>query len=142
MGPAGLAGSGSDLVAVLPKVPTGRLVVLGEPGAGKSMLMIRLVLDLLARRRSGGPVPVLVSLASWNPADQDLRGWLAAQLTVGHPALAAAAPPGEAGDTRIDALLAAGLILPVLDGLDEIHAAVRGRRSAGSTTRCGPASSW
>jgi GTPase SAR1 family protein len=38
-------------------VPTGRLVVLGEPGAGKTILMGRLVLDLLARRADGGPVP-------------------------------------------------------------------------------------
>ena len=59
---------------MLARVPTGRLVVLGEPGAGKTMLMVRLVLDLLARRASGGPVPVLASMASWNPADQDLRG--------------------------------------------------------------------
>ena len=54
-GPDGLEGTGSDMVDVLPRVPTGRLVVLGEPGAGKTMLMVRLVLDLLARRPSGGP---------------------------------------------------------------------------------------
>ena len=35
-----------ELVEKLALVPTGRLVVLGEPGAGKTMLMIRLVLDL------------------------------------------------------------------------------------------------
>ena len=67
-GPGELAGYGNDLVDVLSRVPTGRLVVLGEPGSGKTMLMVRLVLDLLARRSSGGPVPVLASLASWDPA--------------------------------------------------------------------------
>jgi len=35
---------------VLARVPTRRLVVLGEWGTGKTMLMVRLVLDLLARR--------------------------------------------------------------------------------------------
>ena len=58
-GPDGLAGRGGALVEVLGRVPTGRLVVLGEPGAGKTMLMVRLVLDLLARRAGGGLVPRL-----------------------------------------------------------------------------------
>jgi hypothetical protein len=127
-GPDDLAGHGSDLVNVLARVPTGRLMVLGEPGAGKSMLMVRLVLDLLARRVSGGPVPVLASLASWNPADtaQDLHSWLSAQLTLDYPGLSGAAPPGAGEGTRAEALLAAGKILPILDGLDEIPDAVRG----------------
>ena len=62
---------------MLARVPTGRLVVLGEPGSGKTMLMVRLVLDLLARRSSGGPVPFLASAASWDPSRQDLQDWLA-----------------------------------------------------------------
>ena len=118
--PGDLAGSGGDLVDVLARVPTGRLVVLGEPGTGKTTLMVRLVLDLLARRAPDGPVPVLVSLATWNPAAEDLRDWLAAQLTRDHPALAATAPRSLGGNTRAGALLAAGLILPILDGLDEV----------------------
>jgi hypothetical protein len=55
--PAELAGSGNELIDVLARVPTGRLIVLGEPGAGKTMRMIRLVLDMLARRVGGAPVP-------------------------------------------------------------------------------------
>jgi len=113
------------LVEVLGRVPTGRLVVLGEPGAGKTMLMVRLVLDLLARRSVGGPVPILASIASWNPAEQDLRRWLIAQLMIDHPALAAPPPVGMDESTRAGALLASGLILPVLDGLDEIPDGVR-----------------
>ena len=69
-GPDGLAGKNRELVNVLARVPTGRLVVLGEPGAGKTMLMVRLVLDLLADRPKGGPVPVLASVASWDPSSQ------------------------------------------------------------------------
>jgi predicted NACHT family NTPase len=107
-------------------VPTGRLVVLGEPGSGKTMLMVRLVLDLLARRARGGPVPVLASVASWNPSDEDLRGWLAAQLVTDHPALADPPPAGREEPTLAAALLASGLILPILDGLDEIPDKVRG----------------
>jgi NACHT domain len=113
-------------VDVLARVPTGRLVVLGEPGAGKTMLMVRLVLDLLARRVAGGPIPILASLASWNPADQDLRDWLGAQLLIDHSALAAAPPADRQEPSRAAALLTSGLILPILDGLDEIPEEVRG----------------
>jgi hypothetical protein len=84
------------------------------------MPMVRLVLDLLARRPGGGPVPILVSVASWNPVDQDLREWLGTQLLIDHPALGARPPAGMQEHTMAAALLASGLILPVLDGLDEI----------------------
>ena len=125
-GPEDLAGTGGELVDVLARVPTGRLVVLGEPGAGKTVLMVRLVLDLLVRRGAGGPVPFLASVASWDPSVQDLRGWLAARLVIDHPALADPPPAGVTESTLAAALLASGLILPVLDGLDEIPEQVRG----------------
>jgi len=124
--PDDLAGKGSELAEVLTKVPTGRLVVLGEPGAGKTMLMVRLVLDMLARRNEGGPIPILVSLASWNPAAQDLQDWLSTQLRIDHPALDGPPPAGREEPTLVAALLADGLILPILDGLDEIPAEARG----------------
>jgi hypothetical protein len=98
-GPDDLAGKSDQLVKLLDQVPTRRLVVLGEPGSGKTMLMVRLVLDLLARRSSGEPVPALVGLASWDPANQDLHSWLAAQLVIDHPAMAAAGRPGLAAVT-------------------------------------------
>ena len=106
------------------------LVVLGEPGAGKTILLIRLVLDLLARRSLEDPVPVLIPLASWNPTPtgQDLYRWLEARLITNHPGLADPADPvpGGTATSRGRALLNAGLILPVLDGLDELPDAVRG----------------
>ena len=93
------------------------------------MLMVRLVLDLLHedRRSSGGPVPVLASLASWDPVSQDLHDWLGAMLITDYPALAGTPPPGSAGDNLFEALMEARLILPVLDGLDEIPESARGR---------------
>ena len=96
--PADLAGADNDLADRLAKIPTSRLIVLGEPGAGKTMLLIRLVQELLTRRHPGGPVPILMPMAGWNPVDQDLWSWLEARLTVDHPGLTEPAPP-QAGTT-------------------------------------------
>jgi hypothetical protein len=125
-GPDDLAGKDRELIDVLPRVPTGRLVVLGERGAGKTVLMVRLVLDLIAHRGPGGPVPFLASVASWNPAEQDLRDWLEARVLINHPAFAKPAPADREEPTQVAALLASGLILPILDGLDEIPERARG----------------
>ncbi|MEV0374417.1 NACHT domain-containing protein [Streptomyces sp. NPDC050636] len=120
---AGLADEGARIGEVFTdRVPTLRLVVLGEPGAGKSVLLMRLVQDLLARRTGDEPVPVLFSLASWNP-DQPLKTWLADQLRRAHPSLCTPAPATTTADTPDDqaqALLETNRILPLLDGFDEL----------------------
>jgi hypothetical protein len=76
-GLGGLAGGDDDLAEVLSRVPTGRLVVLGKRGAGKTILLIRTVLRLIAGRGHGEPVPFLLPMASWNPGEQDLMSWMA-----------------------------------------------------------------
>ncbi|MGA4843744.1 hypothetical protein [Streptomyces sp. G45] len=55
------------IVATFREIPSRRLVVLGEPGAGKTVLAVRFVLGALADRRVGDPVPVLFPLAGWDP---------------------------------------------------------------------------
>ncbi len=129
-GPAALAGGGDHIAGLLARVPTGRLLVLGEPGAGKTILIVRLVLDLLARRAPGGPVPVLVPLASWDPTREHLWDWLERRLCLDHPALRARVTGTRRGVSWARALWDAGLFLPVLDGLDEITEAAHGRALA------------
>ncbi|WP_241251307.1 NACHT domain-containing protein [Candidatus Protofrankia californiensis] len=127
--PAQLAGRDKEIIDVLDRIPTGRLVILGEPGAGKTILAVRLLLALLARRAQGGqggPVPVLLSLASWNPTDQDLTSWLETSLIRNHSGLDAPAPDATGQNrNRAQALLDRRLLLPILDGLDELPPALR-----------------
>jgi nucleoside phosphorylase len=98
-----------------------RLVVIGEPGAGKSMLALRLVLDLLNRRTATDPVPVLLPVAAWNPR-QPLDDWIADALTAANRALGREIPGPRGQRSIARALVAAGRILPILDGLDEMAA--------------------
>ncbi|MBT2446184.1 NACHT domain-containing protein [Streptomyces sp. ISL-43] len=128
-GPEGLAGRGGEIYQVFrERIPTRRMVVLGEPGAGKTVLLVLLLLALIEDRQPGAPVPVLFSLASWDPGQQDLYAWMADQLTRDHRALRAPAHDDlerPSNSNLADALLRDRLILPVLDGLDELPEALR-----------------
>ncbi len=119
--PAGVIDSAevSEIATYYDLLPTTkRLAILGEPGAGKTVAGTHLVLGLLdARRelpdarRAEEPVPVRFNAASWN-GTEDLSGWLTTRLGLDYrlrPPLARA-------------LIEAGQVLPVLDGLDEMDA--------------------
>ncbi|MFF5015079.1 hypothetical protein [Streptomyces sp. NPDC001165] len=83
---------------------------------------------MLEHRPPGGAVPALVTLASWDPDRQDLHTGMADEFTQDHPALRAPAldDPAQAGaDTQARALLAQRLVLPILDGLDELPEELR-----------------
>ncbi|MFD8995820.1 NACHT domain-containing protein [Streptomyces abikoensis] len=117
-GPLELGGRLDEVVEVYRRIPSGRLVVLGRPGSGKSILTTRFVLDHVASRSSSDPVPVIFSIGAWDPTAITFRDWLTAQLIRDHPGLAGTAAPG--GPSLAAALVEAGRVLPVLDGFDEI----------------------
>ncbi|MGW8728512.1 helix-turn-helix domain-containing protein [Streptomyces sp. NPDC055808] len=120
--PVDLSGQVDAIVEVYRRIPSGRLVVLGRSGSGKTVLAVRFVLDRLKARSRADAVPVIFSVGSWDPTAVALRDWLAAQLTRDHPGLAA---PGPGGTNLADALVETGRILPVLDGFDEIADGLR-----------------
>jgi hypothetical protein len=108
----------------------GRLVLVGEPGAGKTGAMILLLLQALQHRaripigvRTDVPVPIWLTLGSWNPNEQDLRSWAAATLALDHPYLRAT----EFGRDVTEQLFDMGLVALFLDGFDEMPATLRRR---------------
>jgi NACHT domain len=125
--PADLAAQWAEIVDVFSRrIPTRRLVVLGEPGSGKTVLLVRLAQGLLAERVSGSDtaVPVIFPLSSWNPIDQDLFSWMSARLSRDYLGLDQFAPPPFERISRARALIDQNLILPILDGFDELPPAV------------------
>ena len=118
----GLDGTLSDVVQAFTAIPSRRLVVIGQPGAGKTVLTLRLTLDLLARRKPGDPVPVIFGLHTWDPLEQSMQDWMAARLTADYPALRNAS---RSGPTIASELVRRRLVLPVLDGLDEVSEPLR-----------------
>ncbi|GAA1638735.1 NACHT domain-containing protein [Actinoplanes couchii] len=112
-----LHGDVTEVAAALRGLPARRLVVIGAPGAGKTSLAVLLVRELLAGRKPDEPVPVLLSLSMWHPEEQSLQDWLIREITGAYPPLASEEHFGPGAVSR---LLASGLVVPVLDGLDEV----------------------
>ncbi|MFV8133143.1 NACHT domain-containing protein [Streptomyces syringium] len=121
-GPLDLGGRLDEIVGTYRRIPSGRLVVLGRPGSGKTVLAVRFVLDCLKSRARTDAVPVIFSIGSWDPTALTFRDWLTRQLTRDHPGLAA---PGPAGPSLAAALVESSRVLPVLDGFDEIADGLR-----------------
>lgn len=112
-----LRGDISDVATQFRALPVSQLVVLGEPGAGKTVLAILLTLGLLADRALGDPTPVLLPLSSWNPRQEHLHHWLARRLLEEYPGLRNTTAYGRDAAIR---LVTDERVIPVLDGLDEI----------------------
>ncbi|MCC5480307.1 NACHT domain-containing protein [Streptomyces barringtoniae] len=117
--PLPLDGDVTEIDRLYGLVPSGRLVILGEPGAGKSVAALRLGLRLLERRQPADRVPVILPLASWNPADTGLWRWAARRLATEHPELAA---PTGFGTTLAEEVARPERLLLILEGLDEMPA--------------------
>lgn len=118
------AGMTREVASFYRTVNSQRLVVLGAPGSGKTVVLSQLVIDLVddlpARITRDSPVPVFLSLTTCDLDDAETAtaevlaerfgGWLQERLVTDY------------GLTKREAtnLAESGLLLPVLDGLDEM----------------------
>ena len=116
------AGQVSELHEVYGGLGSGRLVIAGGPGSGKSSAAVLLILAALRHRRSVPekvrpevPVPVMFTLHGWDPGTQRARDWLAERLWQAYPLFG-----GRQGAGAARGMLDEGRIAVILDGLDEI----------------------
>jgi predicted NACHT family NTPase len=63
----------------------GRLLILGKPGAGKTTMLLELAKELVQRAEQdlSEPVPILLSLSSWQNDQQSITDWIVAELNSG-----------------------------------------------------------
>jgi hypothetical protein len=128
-------GDAADVGALARFVRAGRrLVVLGSGGAGKSTLAVLLMDNLLASRRPGDPVPVLIPASTLVPGEM-VKGWLERTLADRYPPLR---DPGAYGPGAIGDLVAGHGVLPVIDGLDDLAPQPRGQLLGALSRAFGP----
>lgn len=114
-------GTHHDLHRVYGGPGSGRLLLIGDPCTGKSSAAILLLLDALRFRdqatpadRRCIPVPVLFTMADWDPATTPIEDWLRSKIS-DVPLFR-----GRRGARAATWLLHAGRISVFLDGLDEM----------------------
>ena len=91
------------------------LLILGEPGSGKTTTLLQLARDLIAEvdlSTFTQPIPVILNLSTWTNKAQPLDEWLVAELNSKYRL------PKKDGQRW----LKERRILPLLDGLDEVRA--------------------
>jgi hypothetical protein len=120
-------GNQNDLHAIYASAPSGRLLILGPGGSGKTSAAILLLLAALrhragtADRASKIPVPVMFTLHGWDPNSVSVDQWLVGKLTE-IPMFS-----GRKGGSLAAEMLRDGRIAVFLDGLDEVAQNLRGK---------------
>jgi hypothetical protein len=95
----------------------GKLLILGEPGGGKTTLLLHLARTLLDRAEADEhlPMPVVFNLSSWAQKQESLAAWLVEELKIKYQV------QYQVGQHWIKT----NQVLPLLDGLDEVAVEVR-----------------
>jgi hypothetical protein len=122
-----LNGRIEDLHAVYGGLGSGRLVIIGSPGSGKSGTAVLLILAALQYRlglagaeRARVPVPVMFTLHGWDSSGQLFKDWLVERLRQTYQLF-----EGRGGAVQAAALVTSNRIAVILDGFDEIPEELR-----------------
>jgi hypothetical protein len=94
-----------------------RMLILGEPGAGKTTMLLKLVKELIEERQDPlAPIPVVFNLSSWAEKQPPLEEWLVEDLSRNYDV------SKNQGHIWVDN----DELSLFLDGLDEVREEVRG----------------
>jgi len=90
----------------------GSLLILGEPGSGKTTMLLELARDTIARAEKNATqfIPVVFNLSSWAEKRQRIAEWLVEELSTKYNVPKRVARPWVENDD----------LLLLLDGLDEV----------------------
>jgi DNA polymerase III delta prime subunit len=96
----------------------GKLLILGTPGAGKTITLLKLaeqlVCEAIAQPKTA--IPIIFELSTWRDNKQSIRDWLVEQLYENH----SLNPNADRKSRHFEEWLDKGVLLPLLDGLDEL----------------------
>jgi hypothetical protein len=109
---------GTKVISIFDQLGEGRtLLILGEPGAGKTTTLLELTRDLVNRAEQGLDyrIPIVFNLSSWALKKQTIADWLVAELSSKYQV---PKPIGQDWVKKQELLL-------LLDGLDEVKAEYR-----------------
>ena len=110
---------GSQVEEVFTNLGLGRtLLILGEPGSGKTTMLLKLTKNLIiqAENNASLPIPVVFNLSSWTSPQQSIVAWLVEELSTKYQVSKPLA------QTWIDNQS----MLLLLDGLDEVATGLQG----------------
>jgi thioredoxin-like negative regulator of GroEL len=114
-----LSGDLTEIVDAFRDLPHRQLLILGDPGAGKSVLANLLTLGLLRRPESGQPVPLLLPINDWDPT-QTVDSFVIQRLVADYGDVLACYGDPQVVSRQL--VRRRGGVLPILDGLDELPA--------------------
>ena len=105
--------NGVPIIALFSQLGTGRtLLILGEPGAGKTTTLLHLARDLIAEAEANVDelLPVVLNLSSWSP-EKSIANWVIQELNIKYQV------PQKISQPWVEQQQ----LLLLLDGLDEVR---------------------
>lgn len=105
---------GTPIVSIFDQLGTGRsLLILGEPGAGKTTTLLQLARELISRAEldTDHLIPVVLNLSSWVGGQQSIADWIVEELNKKYQV------PQKIGQPWVEQQQ----LLLLLDGLDEVR---------------------